>query len=208
MVVDDATLDDGSDEEPPPSGPLRRCAVTREHGERARMLRFVVGPERMIVPDLAATLPGRGIWLSARRDVIENARVKGAFMRAARGPVTVPPNLDEMLRAGLRRRIGELVGLARRAGQAVAGFERAREWLQLGRAGLVIEASDGSAEESRRLMGSGRGGVAAVRPLASAELAAIFGRDHVVHVAIAAGQLAERLGVEAGRLAGISPEAA
>ncbi len=203
-ALEEAT-DEAIDQDEPERGPLRRCVITRERGERARMLRFVVGPDRMIVPDLAATLPGRGIWLSARRDVIENARVKGAFARAARGPVTVPPDLDAMLRAGLRRRVGEIVGLARRAGQAVAGFERAREWLQLGRAGLVIEASDGSAEESRRLMGSGRGGVAAVRPLTSAELAAIFARDHVVHVAIAAGPLAERLGVEAERLAGISP---
>ena len=120
-------LDIGEDE--PETGPLRRCIVTRERGERSRMIRFVVGPERQVVPDLAAKLPGRGIWLSARRDVLETARAKNAFARAARAPVSVPASLTLMVEEGLARRVGELLGLARRAGQAVCGFQRAREWL-------------------------------------------------------------------------------
>ena len=166
------------------------------------MLRFVVSPDRVLVPDLAARLPGRGIWLSARRDVVENAHSRGAFARAARGSVIVPADLNEVVRTGLVRRVGELIGLARRAGQAVAGFERAREWLQNGRAGLVVQAADGSPDECRRLM-SGARGVGSVRPLEAAPLGAIFGRDHVVHVAIASGRLAEAVATEAARLAGI-----
>lgn len=167
------------------------------------MLRFVVGPDRTLVPDLAARLPGRGIWLSARRDVVENGRTRGAFARAARGPVIVPADLNEVVRTALVRRVGELIGLARRAGQAVAGFERAREWLQTGRAGLVVQASDGSPDECRRLM-SGARSVTSVRPLAAAPLGAIFGRDHVVHAAIASGRLAEAIAIEAERLAGVA----
>ena len=92
------------------------------------MIRFVLGPDRVLVPDLAARLPGRGIWLSARRDVLEIAGAHGtlekAFARAARGPVAVPADLSSVLQAILVRRIGELLGLARRAGQAVAGWRR------------------------------------------------------------------------------------
>ena len=66
-----------------------------------RMIRFVVAPDRRLVPDLVATLPGRGIWLSAAGDVIETARAQGglgrAFARAARGPVIVPPDLPAVL---------------------------------------------------------------------------------------------------------------
>ena len=76
---------DGGDE--PESGPLRRCAVTRERLAKERMIRFVIGPDRTVVPDLAAKLPGRGIWLSARGDVIETACKRGTFARAARGTV-------------------------------------------------------------------------------------------------------------------------
>ncbi len=171
------------------------------------MIRFVVGPDRTLVPDLLATLPGRGIWLSAAGDVIETARAQGglgrAFARAARGPVTVPPDLPAVLEAALVRRIGELLGLARRAGQAVAGFDKAREWLRSGRGRLIVQASDGSAAERARFLGGAGESVAVVDPLPAAALGRVFGRDHVVHVAIAPGRLGERLAVEAARLRGL-----
>ena len=176
------------------------------------MIRFVVAPDRTLVPDLAATLPGRGIWLSAAGDVIETARAQGglgrAFARAARGPVIVPPDLSVLLETVLVRRIGELLGLARRAGQAVAGFDKAREWLRTGRTGLVLQASDGSAAERARFLAGAAGAVRVFDPLSAATLGRVFGRDHVVHVAIAPGRLGERLGVEAERLKGLRRNAA
>ena len=190
----------------PESGPLRRCILTRERLPKERMIRFVVGPDRQIVPDLAAKLPGRGIWLSAARDVVETGSAKGnltrAFARAARGPVVVPPDLLAVLQAALIRRIGELLGFSRRAGQAVAGFDKARDWLRNGRACLVVQASDGSVAERARLLS----GVSlpVFTPLSGEALGRVFGRDYVVHVAIAPGKLAESLRVEAERLAGLT----
>ena len=222
----------GDDETELETGPLRRCIVTRERLPKEQMIRFVVGPDRQIVPDLAARLPGRGIWLSASKDVLElaDAREKGrhkdkqgdgiqspvgqrhlerAFARAARGPVSVPPDLSVLLQAALVRRIGECLGLSRRAGQAVAGYEKAREALRTGRYRLVLQASDGSeAERTRFLSGfgpaSGSGtNLTIIDPLPGEALGRVFGRDQVVHVAVAAGKLAESLVVEAGRLAGL-----
>ena len=167
------------------------------------MIRFVLGPDRSVVPDLAARLPGRGFWLSARADVLETARTKGAFARAARGPVSVPADLNSVLQAQLARRVSDHLGLARRAGQAVAGFAKAREWVQAGHAGLIMQASDGSEDERRRLL-SGAGDVAVAWPLDAAGLGAVFGRDQVVHVAIAPGRLAEALRDEVLRLSGLS----
>jgi hypothetical protein len=190
------------------------------------MIRFVVGPDRQIVPDLAAKLPGRGIWLSASGDVLESTgaqeetRPEGgrqkekqgdgryrhlarAFARAARGPVSVPPDLCVLLQTALVRRIGDCLGLARRAGQAVAGYEKAREALRTGRYRLVLQASDGSeAERSRFLSGFGSD-LTIIDPLPGEALGRVFGRDYVVHVAIAPGKLAESLVLEAGRLAGL-----
>ena len=222
----------GDDEPEPETGPLRRCIVTRERLPKQQMIRFVVGPDRQIVPDLAARLPGRGIWLSASRDVLElgdarddqrhkdkqcdrrerslgQRQLERAFARAARGPVTVPPDLSGVLQAALVRRIGECLGLSRRAGQAVAGYEKAREALRTGRYRLVLQASDGSpAERERFLSGFGPDsklgqGLTIIDPLPGDALGRVFGRDHVVHVAIAAGKLAESLVIEAGRLAGL-----
>lgn len=187
-------------------GPWRRCAITRARLPKEQMIRFVISPDRIVIPDLAARLPGRGIWLSARGDVLEKARVQGKlvgyFARAARGPVTVPPDLPETLRAGLLRRFAELLGLTRRAGQAVAGFQKAREWVRDGRVGLIVQAADGSEDERARLLG-GRN-LPVVAPLDAVSLGAVFGRDHAVHVAVAPGRLADALRAEAERIAGLA----
>jgi len=166
------------------------------------MLRFVVAPDGQLVPDLAARLPGRGMWLSARADVIERAAKRGAFAKATRGSASVPPDLRQRIEDGLLARISDHIGLARRAGQAVSGWQAAREWLQAGRAGLVVQASDGSPSERARLLGLRR--IPTVAPLTAAQLGALFGRDAAVHVAIAPGRLAENIAAEAARLAGVS----
>jgi predicted RNA-binding protein YlxR (DUF448 family) len=178
--------------------------VTRERLEKQAMIRFVVGPDRAVVPDLAARLPGRGIWLSAKGDVLETARAKGGFARAARGPVTVPADLAGIVRSGLVRRITELLGLARRAGQAIAGFEKAQAVVRAGRAGLLVQAADGSAEECARFRSGAPEGLPVIAPLDAAALGAVFGRDRVVHVAVTPGRLAEALAIETARLAGVA----
>lgn len=188
--------------EEPERGPLRRCLVTRERLPKQAMLRFVLAPDRRLVPDLAERLPGRGMWLSARADVLEQAIRRGAFAKAARGEVFAPPDLRAIIADGLRGRIRDLVGFARRAGQAVSGWQAVREWLRAGRVGLLVQAADGSPAEKARLVGHRQLPVA--EPLSGAELGAPFGRDRAVHVAIAPGRLAERIAAEAARLAGLS----
>lgn len=195
------TPDLEAEQDEPEKGPLRRCIVTRESGPRERMLRFVLGPGREVVPDLAAKLPGRGMWLSARGDVLERALSRGAFMRAARGPVTLPSDLRARIEDGLRARIRDLLGMARRAGQAVSGWQAGREWLAAGRVGLLVQASDGSTAERARFGGRG---LPVVAPLMAAELGVVFGRDHAVHVVVAPGRLADAIRVEAERLAGMT----
>jgi predicted RNA-binding protein YlxR (DUF448 family) len=166
------------------------------------MLRFVVGPERQLVFDVGATLPGRGMWLSASGDVIDLAVKRGVFARAAKAQLVIPADLAAHVQAALRRRVSESLGLARRSGGAIAGFEKAREWLASGRAGLVMQAVDGSPEERARFIG-GRD-VPVVTVLTSEEQGRIFGREQAVHVAIAAGSLATKIQNESLRLAGVA----
>jgi uncharacterized protein len=205
------------------------------------MIRFVLGPDRQIVPDLAAKLPGRGMWLSASLDVVESLGVARkeravrpengglgssvkpsdnrvgvasdkvllrAFSRAARTTVTLPPDLLGLVRAGLVQRITASLGLTRRAGQAVAGFEKAGDLFKLGRASLLVQALDGSPSERARFLsalGSGRGAaLTVIDPLPGASLGRVFGRDYVVHVAVGPGKLADALIMDAGRLAGLT----
>jgi predicted RNA-binding protein YlxR (DUF448 family)/ribosomal protein L30E len=188
----------------PATGPIRRCVLTGARLTKESMIRFVVGPDGQVVPDLTARLPGRGLWLSAQGSVLEDRRLAQAFARAAKARVTVPDDLRPRLVAGLERRVADLLGLARRAGQAVAGFVAAREWVVSGRAGLVVEARDGAPDGRRKLLSGAA--VPVVAPLTAAELGVVFARDHVVHVAVAPGRLALAIVAETERLAGVRGE--
>ncbi len=189
------------------SGPDRRCLVTRAVRPKETMIRFVVGLDDVVTPDLAGRLPGRGMWVSARRAALETAIAKRQFTRAARRPVTVPDGLVDQVEAMLVRRCIELLGLARRAGLAVMGFEKVRVALRSGQAALLLAASDGAAD--------GRGKLRTLAPevpvfdlLDAAQIGGAFGRDHVVHAGVTAGALSERLRGELTRLAGLRGEEA
>jgi len=186
--------------------PQRRCIVTGEHGERATLLRFVVGPDGVIVPDVEARLPGRGLWLQPRRDIVDRAVAKRLFSRAARRPVEVPSDLATRVEGLLARRCCDALGLARRAGLAVAGFERVSERLRRGDAALLLLAVDGAENGRRRLAGLARG-IASAAVLDAAELGSAFGREDAVFVAVGPGPLCSRLLLDLGRLAGFRPAA-
>jgi uncharacterized protein len=192
--------------EPAGQAPERRCIVTGDVLPREALLRFVVGPAEggapgEIVPDLEARLPGRGLWITARRDIVARAVAKTLFGRAARAAVAVPPDLTDRLEALLARRCIDHLGLARRAGQAVAGFEQVRSWLERGHVGVVVEASDGAADGQRKVLALA-GGIPVVRVLAGWEMGSAFGRDRLGHVALAEGRIAQGFCREAARLAG------
>ncbi|WP_297370744.1 RNA-binding protein [Acidocella sp.] len=186
----------------PETGPLRRCLVTRRQGRREEMLRFVVAPTGELLFDVTATLPGRGYWLSAEAGVLDQAIRRGVFPRAAKAALKLPADLGALVRGVLTRRIAELLGLARRGGAVVSGFEKAREWLTQNRAGLVVQACDGSAQERARFLG--RAEVPVVTPLGAAALGQVLGREQAVHVVVAPGRLARMIEVEARRLQGVA----
>jgi hypothetical protein len=182
--------------------PERRCVVTRRTGPKAGLIRFVIGPEGEVVPDLAGRLPGRGIWVSAERDALALAAAKGHFARAAKRQVQVPPDLPDRVEAQLARMLVELIAMARKAGQAVAGLEKTRDSLVSGRAALLVQASDGS-PRGRAALRPPAGDHALVDCLEAGELGLAFARDSVIHAAVLAGGLAERIRYEARRLAGL-----
>ena len=183
--------------------PLRRCIVSRECLPKAQLIRFVVGPDGSLLPDLEGRLEGRGLWLQARRDIVETACAGGSFAKAARAQVKVPAGLAERIEAGLRRRCLDLVGLARRAGQLGAGFAQARAWLDEGRAALLLEAIDGAEGGRAKLLGR-ECRLPLVALFTARELGQALGREQVVHVIVGPGAIARRLLAEALRLEGFA----
>jgi predicted RNA-binding protein YlxR (DUF448 family) len=183
-------------------GPERRCIVTGERAPKAGLIRFVVGPDGAVVPDVEGRLPGRGLYVSADRAAIDRAARKGLFARAAKAPVTVPAGLADLVEALLARRVVELVSLARKAGMAVSGLGRTKDWLMDGTAAVLLQASDGSPREKARLRPPA-GPDSHIGCLTAGELGLSFGRDRAIHGALAAGGLTTRIVGEAARLAGL-----
>jgi uncharacterized protein len=155
-----------------------------------------------VVPDILARLPGRGFYVSADMKAIEKAATKGLFARAAKGPVTVPEGLAQIVEAQLARRVVDLISLARKAGEAVTGFEKVKDWLTKGKARVLIQASDGS-ERGKTKLHPPPGKDGFIGCMTAQELGLSFGREHAIHAALGAGGLTERVVEEAAKLAGL-----
>jgi predicted RNA-binding protein YlxR (DUF448 family) len=181
-------------------GPLRTCIVTGETGAPERMIRFVVGPEGDVVPDLARRLPGRGLWVRAERGSVEQAVVKKAFARAARAAVKAAADLPERVETLLLGRVLEDLSRARRAGRAVAGFVRVEQVIGRHQAGLLIVASEAAGDGLGKLEATG---LPIERLADAAALGGVFGRDQAVYVAVArddaSGQFIQRIAGGAAR---------
>ncbi|MFQ5783405.1 MAG: RNA-binding protein [Alphaproteobacteria bacterium] len=185
----------------PTTGPRRRCFVTRREADKSALIRFVVGPGDEVLADVAGTLPGRGLWLSADRDVVHTASAKNLFAKGFRAKVSVGAGLADRIERLLARRCLDLLGLARRAGAGVAGFEKVRALVASGDCGVLVIAADAGAD-GRRKLGGGRSSAPVVSLFTAAEIGASLGRDHAVYVAVRKGRMADRFAAEATRLAG------
>jgi predicted RNA-binding protein YlxR (DUF448 family) len=182
--------------------PERRCIVSRESQPTSGLIRFVVSPEGEVVPDLAQRLPGRGIWVSTTVAALDKAVTRGLFARAAKRPVRVPPDLVARVEALLAQRVIDILALARKAGAAVAGLEKTKGALLSGDAALLIQARDGSAR-GRAVLRPPEGPESLVTCLSGKEMGLAFGRDSVIHAAMLAGGLSDRMRSEVLRLSAV-----
>ena len=186
--------------------PMRRCIASGEVRPKGDLIRFVVGPQGVVVPDVEERLPGRGLWLSPGRDKIEAARRRRLFAKAAKAAVQVPEDLADRVERLLARRCIDLLGLANRAGLVVCGFEKAAGKLAAGRAAVLVQACDAAEDGRRKLRARARAAgvdVAVLETLTAAELGEALGGRPRVHVAVGGGSLANRLRIESGRLAAL-----
>lgn len=172
------------------------------------MIRLAVAPDGRILPDVGAKLPGRGLWIEADRAALEAAIAERKFVRAAARslksavrPEDVPSDLADRIERLLAERALDRLGLERRAGRLVAGFEKVRSALKQGGVGVLLEARDAASDGRRKL----RFLAAPETMIASAftrdQMGLALGRENVVHAAVSSGGGAERLKRDIHRLA-------
>lgn len=186
----------------------RKDIVLGEATDEARLIRFVAGPDGAVVPDLARKLPGRGIWVGADRDSVATAARKGLFSRAAKAKLTAAPDLADQVEALLARRVLEGLGLARKAGSIISGYEKVVAALATGKVAWLIEASDGAEDGRRKILSAARRAPTSPRLLgafSSDELGLALGGENVIHTALLAGRGLDRWTLDVERLSGFRP---
>jgi predicted RNA-binding protein YlxR (DUF448 family) len=201
-----AAIDDGIGRRDS-AAPVRLCAVTRAQHPVEELVRFVAGPEGTIVPDLARRLPGRGVWIEGRREILTQAVRRKAFARSLQRQVTVPEDLPDLVERLMMRRLADAVSLANKAGLLVTGFTKVDALMAAGQVSVLLHAADGApgdaaklAGKLRALMGPERAEEATVTEMTGPQLDLAIGRSNVVHAAATEGGTASRILTEAARL--------
>jgi len=169
----------------------RTCIVTREALEPDRLIRFVAAPDGTVVPDLKRKLPGRGCWVGAERSLVERAAAKNLFSRALKAPVTVPPDLAEMVESLLVSTALGALGLARKAGAVALGAAKVEAGVRSGKALAVLHADEASEDGVRKIANARKsiahvGGpmVPAYKLFSETEMSLALGATNVIHAAV------------------------
>lgn len=191
----------------PETGSERSCAVTRQACDPGDLIRFVLAPDASVVPDLDRKLPGRGVWLTANREIVEKAIKTKAFSRGFKAEAKADPALPERLDAMLLRRTADTLALANKAGLVSVGFQQVDSALEKGTVAVVVHGADAAADGCSKLDKKFRAiqrdlerPAPIVTALTLSEISLAMGRPSVVHAALIPGGLTERFLREAGRL--------
>ena len=184
-------------------GPERTCVVTRRKGAPATMIRFVVGPDGAVVPDIRAKLPGRGVWVDARSDVVATAARKGAFARGFKAKVAVAATLADEVDALLERDALQSLAMANKAGAVTTGFAKVEGALAAGGVAALLHSADAGADGVRKLDGARHAAgrtIPTLKVFSSQQLDLALGRTNVIHAALAAGTAGEAFLMRCRRL--------
>ena len=186
----------------------RQDLVTRQVLDESRLIRFVAGPDSTVYPDLARKLPGRGLWVAADRASVDAAVKKNMFARAAKAPLKPAADLSDMVEKLLAKRCLDQLGLARREGVLISGFEKSAAAIRGGKAAWMLEASDGSPDGRNKLIALARHVSPAPKicgAFSADELSLALGLENAIHAVLLQGGRADRWTLEVQRLAGFRP---
>jgi predicted RNA-binding protein YlxR (DUF448 family) len=203
---------------PPRAEPIRSCVVTRETLTPAELVRFAVGPDDILVPDVDGRAEGRGAWVTLASSKVEEAVKRRLFAKSLKEPVTVPDDLVAMTRLRLEQRLLSALQMARKAGQLVTGATKVRDAIDSGTVVALITASDAAEDGRNKLVGAlasrrrreleAMAGTGAEPPetghfelLDSTQLGLALGLENVIHAALTKGAAAQSAMEKARRLA-------
>ena len=188
-------MPDAEDEE---RGPIRTCIVTRVERPPEEMIRFVLAPHGTVTPDLKRKLPGRGVWITAKAEVVAQAARRRAFDRGFKGKAVVPDDLPARIDRLMEADCLQSLSLANKAGLVTTGFAKVEAAVAAEDVIAILHASDGGQDGKRKIGQALRRRFADAAPpemecFASAQLDLALGRTNVIHAALRAGPASRAL---------------
>jgi predicted RNA-binding protein YlxR (DUF448 family) len=188
-------------------GDDRLCAATGTSRPVADMIRFVIGPDGAVVPDLKRRLPGRGVWVTATRQALGQAIARKAFARSFKRELRVAPDLLATTERLLEREALNALAMAHKAGRIALGFGKTEAALGQSPVVGLVHAADGAADGVRKLAGARRrkgegntDNIVVITTFTAAQLDLALGRSNVIHAALLAGPESQTFLARAGRL--------
>jgi predicted RNA-binding protein YlxR (DUF448 family) len=192
----------------------RRCALTHEVKPAAELIRFVVGPDDVLVPDTDAKAEGRGVWISLGQAFVAEAVKKKAFAKSLKTSVNVPEDLPALTRQRLEQRFVNGLQMARKAGQLMTGATKVKAALETGEAIALMTATDAANDGKKKMLATLKASSKAAEELGlpganrphfelldSAQLGLALGIESVIHAAPTQGAAGEAAVKRAERLA-------
>jgi predicted RNA-binding protein YlxR (DUF448 family) len=177
----------------------RTCIVTRQALPVDSLVRFVAAPDGTVVADLRRRLPGRGVWVTNTAATVAAAEKRRLFSRAFGAEAKVEPGLAGRVAEAYLQAAVAALSLARKAGEAVAGFVKVETAIARGSAVALIHAPDAGTDGVAKLSAAWRRRFgAASEPVVigcftAEQLDLAFGRANVIHAAVLAGAAGDNL---------------
>ena len=178
---------------------MRKCLVTGISFDKKELMRFVVDPKDKLIADLDHILPGRGYWVKTDRQVILKALQKNIFFKAVKKKISVDINLISSIEFQIKQKIIQQISMSRKAGKAIFGFEKIKSLSFANTIKLLIQATDGSEKEKKRLLTKSIPNIID-NCLTGSELGKPFAREKVIHCAVLESGLSEKIIFNANRL--------
>lgn len=182
----------------------RRCALSKEVKSNHELIRFVANGDGEIFPDVSARAPGRGVWLSSDLQTLQEAIKTNAFSRSLKHAVKASDGLVENTIEQLKQKCLSMIGMAKRSGQIVLGFDNVCEHLRNKPAAFIIEAAESADDGRQKIFSLSKkwNSVQIIGCFSIDDLGSALGRDNVIHALIPKGDFAKAWAKEINRLAG------
>lgn len=168
----------------------RKCIVNGKAQPKEQLLRFAVTDDNQLIPDFNKKIPGRGLYVSNSRQILQKAITQNLFIKSAKRQLNIPEDFLALVENLLYKRGLNAINLARKAGALVTGFEKVKDKVLKNKAAFLIEANN-AGQDGREKIAALLKNIEVFDMYHIDDLDKALDKVNTVHVAVMKGDVAE-----------------